>query len=73
MAWFIEDSFTFDDDASKTIYMASGPEDGPLLIFIHGWFGYVAVILKRAWEIVRGNLIIVNMSKKRFHAKSLSS
>ncbi|KAF2435019.1 alpha/beta-hydrolase [Tothia fuscella] len=29
--------FTFDNGKSKTHYIAAGPHNGPLIIFIHGW------------------------------------
>lgn len=34
-----EHEFSFDigGTTKKTFYVAAGPQDGPLLIFIHGW------------------------------------
>ncbi|KIW06025.1 uncharacterized protein PV09_03204 [Verruconis gallopava] len=39
MALWTEHSFTFDNGQSKLRYLSSGPENGPLIIFIHGWPG----------------------------------
>lgn len=36
MTVFEEHEFAF-DEGKKTYYVAAGPTDGPLLIFIHGW------------------------------------
>jgi soluble epoxide hydrolase/lipid-phosphate phosphatase len=38
MAPFEEHDFTY-GDGKTTHYLASGQEEGPLLIFIHGWPG----------------------------------
>ena len=36
MTAFQEHEFTFGEN-KKTFYIAAGPHDGPLLIFVHGW------------------------------------
>lgn len=38
MAAFEEYSFTHSSN-KETFYLAAGPKDAPLLIFIHGWPG----------------------------------
>nr|POE56549.1 epoxide hydrolase a [Quercus suber] len=39
MATLTEHSVTYAEGAKKISYVAAGPVDGPLLIFLHGWVG----------------------------------
>ena len=45
MATIEEHEYTFEDGKKKTFYLAAGPREGPLLIFVHGW-----PAIAKVWE-----------------------